>query len=62
MKGYILYDFKYVTSHKGKTIEIVKKLIFTRSYGEGVVNKQITEDFYSNETNQYNTTMVDTCS
>ena len=34
-KGYILYDFSYMTFQKGKTIETIERSMVARGWGSG---------------------------
>lgn len=53
-----VYDSSYMSSGKGKTVEIVKRSVVGRGWGEGMNRGQV-EDFQGNKITQHNTTMMD---
>ena len=42
LKGYILYDSKYMTSWKKQTVKTIKRSVIARVRGEGEKNKNNT--------------------
>ena len=48
-------------SGKGKTMKSVNRLVVTRDWREGQMNRQSIKDFQDSETTVSDTVMMDTC-
>ena len=59
-KGYLLYDFKYVTFWKRQNYVMVNKKDQELG-GGGVINRPSMENFQGSENTLHDTIMIDTC-